>query len=528
MADLLVRDLGKVKSALAKALRTDASTAASVVDRYIELRPGVQEKLGSETNHLLTGRRGTGKSTLLYVLKDRLTRDGVSVATVDMESFNGREYPDVLIEILIDLLSEIRPKLGRPKLRQKVILNVQFRRLKKDLEELLSAPQKFAHQLNRTEADRANAEAAVALSAQFKGQGLTAGFGGRRSNEISKVSTATYEELKIERLQTLVPRISKLLTAMVRTSTGKYALIFLDDFYFVRLEEQPAVLGYLHQVCKGTGVFLKVGGVGSRLRPFTDGNPPVGMQPGHDVSRLLLDVTLADFGTAQRFLEQMLEGVLQEWEITTSHLFAQEARNRMVLACGGAVARDYLTLVDAALDEAVERLSKAGTFHKDGSVRVITADVQAAMKKQTNTKEQESFEVDAVSDADKLREMWRDVCAFTAVTENVFVLIPQADLESEEWGKNIQQLENLRLLHRIKDTTANSQRWKGVKMMVFMVDLGQAANLRLRVNIPDFWKSTSEFEKLRRAEWVYTPDWQSRVSRTSKKGTKSKAKATTE
>jgi hypothetical protein len=49
--------------------------------------------------------------------------------------------------------------------------------------------------------------------------------------------------------------------------------------------------------------------------------------------------------------------------------------------------------------------------------------------------------------------------------------------------------------------------------MAFMVDLAQVADQRLRTGIPEFWKGTAEFDKLRRAEWVYSPEWRSHQSK---------------
>jgi hypothetical protein len=153
-------------------------------------------------------------------------------------------------------------------------------------------------------------------------------------------------------------------------------------------------------------------------------------------------------------------------------------------------------------------MSKKGDA-KDGAIVTIqSADVHRAVRKRLNTKEEEELGIDAGTDAPDLRERWRDVCDFARESgEIAFVLVKQSDLDGKDWGKEIQQLENMRLLHRIKDTVPNTPNWRGIKTMVFMIDLAQVADQRLRTGIPEFWKGTAEFDKLRRAEWVYTPDW---------------------
>lgn len=504
--ELRIKNLGPVRKALAKAARTDEATAATVVDRYVELRPGLQDKLEAERHHLLTGRRGTGKSTLLFVLRHHLKEQGVSVLTIDMEKFNGRKYPDVLIEVLIELLSSIRPRWNPWFLGPKYKLRRRSRRLERVLQTMLSDPQALTHTLSRQQSRSRGASMDVAINAVYEEQRAKLSAKGLKERTEGRSESAQYEVLKIDRLKSLANDTSKLIGQIIQKSSNGSAVVFLDDYYFVPYDDQPFVLSYLHQVCKGTGIWLKVGGVGSRLKPYVDGNPPVGMEPSQDISEVALDVTLAEFNTAQRFLEAMLDGVIHP-HVSTKDLFTEDARARMILACGGAVARDYITLTEGALDEAVERMSKGGDYTDESIVKIWAVDIQSAVKKQMNIKEKEAFQRDAGSDASALSNRWNDICDFVRSTDDLFILVPQADLEREPWGKEVQQLENLRLIHRIKDTIPNAKSWQGVKTMVFMIDLGQLPNVRLSKKIPQFWSSVADFNSLRRAAWVYTPDW---------------------
>ena len=321
----------------------------------------------------------------------------------------------------------------------------------------------------------------------------------------------------------MASRFSEELSQLVNSSAGDRAAIFIDDFYYVRLADQPDVLDYLKTVAKGTGIWLKVGGVGERMRPFVDGDPAKGMQPNQDIYALPLDITLADFSTAKRFLEQMLDGVLKPLDLTTAQLFTETARSRMVLACGGAVARDYITLTSSALDSAVERLSKRQTPEQTTLVNIQAEDVNSAASKRLNKKEDEELNIDAGEDASRLRARWRDICDFVREQgDTAFVLVRQQDLEVL-WGTEIRQLENLRLLHRIREAVPNTPGWRGVKCIVYMIDLGQLTQKRLGRAIPEFWDKTTTFDTLRRAEWVYGPDWQERRRAKLKKNTTAKS-----
>lgn len=509
--------LGPLRRALAEAARTDDSNADQAIARFVELRPGIKDTLCARRHHLLAGRRGTGKSTLLHVVREYLRAEGAPVAVIDMENFKGRPFPDVLIEILTTLLDEVKPHVRVRTAIRDLRLRRQFRTTRGELALLLSDPQSLTKRVERGDrvSRRASAGAGMRVSAGSSNAGGSSNATAARSQSSSAatLATAEYEELKIERLQQLASRLAEELTTLVRGASSKRAVVFVDDFNYVRLDDQADVLDYLHQVVKNTGIWLKVGGVGTRMRPFRDADPPVGMQLSQDIDPLTIDITLSDFSTAQRFLERMMDGILKPLELSTAHVFTETARTRMVLACGGAVARDYVTLTGAAVDAAVERLSKQSAPTPDTLVTIQAEDVNLAARQRLNKKEDEELDQDAGPDAQRLKERWRDVCAFVREQGNsAFVLFRQQDLDSAAWGNEIRQLENLRLLHRIKDAVPNTPHWRGVKVVVYMVDLGQVAVQRLRTGIPTFWQGTAEFDKLRRAEWVYAPEWGTKLA----------------
>jgi Cdc6-like AAA superfamily ATPase len=511
------RRLGSLRKALAEAARTDESNADQAIARFVELRPGLKDTLCARRHHLLAGRRGTGKSTLLHVVREQLRREGAPFAVIDMERFKGRPFPDVLIEILIALLDEVKPRVRVRSAIRDLRLRRQFRTTRRELEILLRDPQSLSKHVERSEkaSRRTSSGAAMSVNLRHANAGGSAAAAAQRSrsSDAAMRASAEFEELKIERLQQLASRLAEELTKLVRGASTERAIIFIDDFSYVQLDDQADVLDYLHQVVKNTGIWLKVGGVGTRMRPFRDADPPVGMQLNQDIDPLTIDVTLSDFSTAQRFLERMMDGILQPIELSTAQVFTDSARTRMVLACGGAVARDYVTLTGSAIDAAVERLSKQNAPTPDTLVTIQAEDVNLAARQRLNKKEDEELDQDAGSDAQRLKGRWRDICAFVREQGNsAFVLFRQQDLDGAAWGNEVRQLENLRLLHRIRDAVPNTPNWRGVKVVVYMVDLGQVAVQRLRTGIPPFWQGSAEFDKLRRAEWVYAPEWEAKLA----------------
>src|ERR1035437_1450414 len=71
------------------------------VKRFIEPAQGTLSRALARRPHIVFGRRGSGKSSLLRKAVADLTVDRRPIAFVDLESFKGHSYPDVLISILI-------------------------------------------------------------------------------------------------------------------------------------------------------------------------------------------------------------------------------------------------------------------------------------------------------------------------------------------------------------------------------------------------------------------------------------------
>jgi hypothetical protein len=74
-----------------------------------------------------------------------------------------------------------------------------------------------------------------------------------------------------------------------------------------------------------------VGAVGSRLKLYVDGDPPIGMEPENDIWSLELDLTLEHFTLAKSFLEHILDGILEPCtalHMQLAYLAANEPINR--------------------------------------------------------------------------------------------------------------------------------------------------------------------------------------------------------
>lgn len=77
---------------------------------YVDLR-NQKNRLLTKQNHVIFGRRGAGKSSLLNELKDGSMNNGV-IIKLNMEDFKDIAFPNILTHILINVFEkfEFPPK----------------------------------------------------------------------------------------------------------------------------------------------------------------------------------------------------------------------------------------------------------------------------------------------------------------------------------------------------------------------------------------------------------------------------------
>ncbi|MEZ0367396.1 hypothetical protein ACAG26_27385 [Mycobacterium sp. pUA109] len=79
--------------------------------RFVSPDTEVVDRLASGFHHILYGRRGTGKSSLLRRIESERRASGHLVAWADQETFKGLSYPDVLVGTLAEVFSQFANQL---------------------------------------------------------------------------------------------------------------------------------------------------------------------------------------------------------------------------------------------------------------------------------------------------------------------------------------------------------------------------------------------------------------------------------
>jgi hypothetical protein len=422
----------------------------------------------------------------------------------------------VLIELLKELLEHLEPRLKADGWTSRWKRRALLRRvgdLADAMSLLLQEPQSAEHTVSTLRArslrksSRWSLGGGGRLALQRRGASANAAAEGdtsrvdERGEESEAKVEAKFSKTKMDGLAEAAILVRGVL-GDAQKELGVPTLVVLDDFYHIALDDQPEVLAYLHQVVKDLDISLKICGVRHRLKPFQDGDPPVGMQPEHDAGTISLDITLERFDVAKQFLEQVLGGICSPIWVEVDDLLTDQGRERLVLASGG-VARDYLSLTRRALRNSTERASS-----QYRPKNRITAEDVAQAASALYEQKQEELKQDAGDEAEALRSRLSEIVRFCveAHRTNVF-LVETTKLQEESWGKEVQALTDLRFIHRVDtlSTKRGGETYPGRKFAAFTLDLSTWTSTRSEQISPiRFWESEGR-QKMRDPNFIYLP-----------------------
>ena len=492
------------------------------VKRFVEPAQGTLRRATSKRHHIVFGRRGSGKSSLLRKAAADLTIDRRPIAYVDLETFKGHSYPDVLLSVLIKAFSEFQEWLEtaainpptkksfwkklfgtspkRPAFNRKEAskLASKLREQVLELRDQLNSPDNIATQ-KVTKNDK---ESGAAYDAELNAKTPWLSGGGKTSKSTKTASGEQVQEnfqtSKTDFLHRHILDYQSLFQEMSALSDGD-SYLFLDDLYHIRRADQARVIDYFHRIAKGNGLWLKIGTIKHRTDWYIHGDPPIGLKIGDDADDIDLDLTLEQYSLAKTFLVKILQGFLNECaDLSIPGILNDGAIDRLVLASGG-VARDFLGIFRRSIDTARER------GHNHRGDRIGAEDVNAAALKY-NISKQEEFKKDTLEDQSKFETEFRrirDFCIDIAKA-NVFLVDVAAGVGTTDL---IQELADLRLIHKVSSHVTVSAR-PGSAFVAYLLDVSQYAEIRRMHNLEmiDIGGVQGRNEQMRRARLIYDPD----------------------
>jgi hypothetical protein len=352
--DLNSKEVHALQSALTEAIRAGHEG----VRRFIEPADGTLDAALTRRSHLIFGRRGSGKTSLLRKAIAEHNINRRPSAFVDLEPFKGHTYPDVLISVLMQFFESLKlwldeaavapsnrtktwkkwfSKPSKPPLTKAVAAQISssIEAVLADLTVLLDAQDDAEIEVRQQMSAKDASEAKGSLSAGTPGGAIAAGVAGAQSSSRERTDDVL-EKLRRSKAKFLHRRIldyQKLLSRVVDLA-GADGLLVLDDLYYIRRSDQPQVVDYFHRLTKNQRMWLKVGTVRHRSSWYVRGDPPIGMNLGNDASEINLDITLEKYRTAKVFLTKVFDDIATEVGVARTELLTDGAVDRLVLASG--------------------------------------------------------------------------------------------------------------------------------------------------------------------------------------------------
>lgn len=285
---------------LAASLTVDKNTFGSVfLSRYTPSVTNLESQVVINANHVVYGRRGAGKSSLLAYAMHDLRARRLPYVWLAMQTYAARSDAHAIASVVAELFEEIA-----------------------NLEEA---------QLER--------ESFMELS-----------------EELLRLGELNDEIFVRGRLSKLTPRMRRMLAKI--TSPERALTMFLDDFHVLGRDLQPELLSYIYSLTRGNGIYLKLSGI-SQLTNLWDGKRKLGLESPHDVQTLVLDHNLTTPDQSKSHIKSILDQHARYCALpSVSYICSDEFLDRLVLSAA-AVPRDALSLFSKSITRSVSKGQKS-------------------------------------------------------------------------------------------------------------------------------------------------------------------------
>lgn len=258
---------------------------------YIPFQGREDHQLAQPASHIVRGRRGVGKSTLIRRATALLAEAQAVVGILDMQRYSTLSGDDLLREVMHDVCLSLA-KSG----------------------DLFSAR-----------------------------EGITEG-----TMDLSRAR----DELVTGSLTTArAPVVMNRALMALTSATNSNAFLFLDDFHLIDPASQPVLLHALHAALKGANGWIKVAGLSSLLNVYSPSTRQ-GLQVPGDAQFISLDLTLVNPEAAETHLRAIMDGFFKAVGYSRSRSVIGDAAFRRLAWANAGVPRDFLQMFGRSLEHA--------------------------------------------------------------------------------------------------------------------------------------------------------------------------------
>jgi hypothetical protein len=245
--------------------------------------------------------------------------------------------------------------------------------------------------------------------------------------------------------------------------------VYIDDFYLLSIDQQPAFLDYIASITRDCNAWLKIASIERLTRTYVPSTRS-GLEIPHDAIKIDLDVTLENPVTTQRFLEAVLVSYTSAAGIRSLPSIAKpEALARLVLASGG-VPRDYLNLFAASLG--VARRSRERAMEVGREDVAIAAGLSAKGKKR-------DLEQDVVeSNSAQLLRVIESVSSDVKAAGYTYFRV-DSSMKNTAGYELLALIIDLRFAHVVQASLSDQHRI-GIRYEAYILDLSEYTDVRLK------------------------------------------------
>jgi hypothetical protein len=402
----------------------------------------LKSRLLSKQNHVVFGRRGAGKTSLVRSTSED---SGHLDVYLNLEDYKDITFPNIVIHILLKLFREldqhIRHDLRFWWIRPRAIASV--RRVRHTLNDLNA----YVHE---PDLETQTVETTDGYEQQLTAAGKTYGASGNAKAAITRWNkiSRSLPKNKLDYLRLELTAYKEILLSISQLFRKLPIFLIMDDFYFVEKNTQPDLIDYYHRLTKGTDLYLKLATIKHRSKLYRRTKDQyVGVEVGHDVFEVDMDYTLDNFDELRSFMQQLLQNAIKQSgaSIEIDHMFADDGFSQLCLASGG-VPRDFLSLFVSLANSAVT------SGNPIGKVQVNEVAI-ANLGTKLESMRRDSGDEDTILDG-CLKRIKRHV--YDNERTNAF-LIAKDELESDGQGRQAtRELVDLRLIHLVDHNTSKA------------------------------------------------------------------------
>lgn len=276
---------------LSESLTIGKATLDSAFHRkFIPFLGGEERRIYSEANHVVYGRRGAGKSSLVLYACYQAQREKRPYAWIALQQYRGRKDLIVIPQVLFEIVESVARFPG--------IEQEHVQRLRKLL-----------------------------YSLEQQGR-----------------------KLKKRDINQMLPVFARDFLPFVRAN--RYFYLFLDDLHLLHPSIQPYFLSSLYSLARGNNVYLKITSI-ENLTVLVDEQQREGLQTPGDAQVIRLDYNLVNPGNALGHLKLILNSYINYVGVPSMASIAGDGVLERLVWVSAGVPRDALYIFNNAITKAI-------------------------------------------------------------------------------------------------------------------------------------------------------------------------------